>query len=369
MIYELTEVGIQVVPQFQVKIGEGQRFNTDIYISSPQRAVIEIKSGTSRSEVSVLRQARTQMEAVRRAFDGQVICVLVFISANETFSLHKKDDDWLDVVVVSGFDQAAGAAEAIRERLFLSLPAGRLAMLNREQLSDNLPETGPLSDVLVNFRTRIADDAFQVLRLEAAGFFSEYLSGHYTTSALCVGRMLEFMVYTLAKAWSVPVNKRTIQLLENLEGKFNNLSKAMVEYAYAESSSEKENAKNILHKDIAGFTASVTHAAMSLHEPHEKIDTEYPINIQSILRDIRKRYAHNEVVRNQSDILVRGSLITDVLKMRNRAAHADSSGIRTEYSQGDIDGMLENLRTILWHLGHIADAIYGEQIHGDTDKI
>ncbi|GGC24391.1 hypothetical protein GCM10011363_46140 [Marivita lacus] len=177
LINELTAAGVQVVPQFKVKIGEGRQFSADIFISSPQRAVIEIKSILSRSEVKVLTQARTQMEAVRKAFEDQVICIVVLISTNESSRDRVMDDDWLDVVVVYGVDGAVAAAQAIRDRLFESLPTDRLAMLSNEQLSDSLPETGPLSDVLVNFRTRIPNDAFQVLRLEAESFFREYRSG------------------------------------------------------------------------------------------------------------------------------------------------------------------------------------------------
>jgi hypothetical protein len=357
LVDALSEVGIQVVPGFRVKTGDNRWFQTDIYISSPQRAVVEIKSLGLRSARMVLSQARSQMEAVRKAFEDQVICIVVLFGSEQPKDITAEEADWLEIVAAPGEDGALVAARTIRDRLFGPIPADRLAMLSSEQLADSLPGTGPLADVLVNFRTRIPDEAFQVLRLEGENFFREYASGHYTTSALCVGRMLEFVVYTLAKAWNVPISKRTIKLLEDLEGKFNALSKSIVEYAYAESASEKEKAEGILRKEVANFNASLAESTMLLHRDHEKIDTDYPINILSILRDIRKRFARIETVRKEVDVLAKGSLIADVQSMRNRAAHADTSGTRTEYDQADIDSMLENLRAILFHLGNIADAI------------
>lgn len=357
LVDALSEVGIQVVPGFRVKTGDNRWFQTDIYISSPQRAVVEIKSLGLRSAGMVLSQARSQMEAVRKAFEDQVICIVVLIGSEQSKDITGEEADWLEVVAAPGEDGALFAARKIRDRLFAPLPADRLAMLSSEQLADPLPETGPLADVLVNFRTRISDEAFQVLRLEGENFFREYTSGHYTTSALCVGRMLEFVVYTLAKAWNVPINKRTIRLLEELEGKFNALSKSIVEFAYAESASEKEKAEAKLQTEIGDFNSSLAKSAMLLHKDHERIDTDYPINILSILRDIRKRFAKIETVRKEVDVLATGSLIAHVQSMRNRAAHADTSGTRTEYGREDIDSMLENLRSILFHLGNIADAI------------
>jgi len=357
LVEELIAAGVQVVPQFRVKVDENRQFTADIFISSPQRCVVEIKSVHFGREAELLSLARKQMTAVRAAFEDQVICFLVLVGLSGDNLPTSFEDDWLHVVAAPSGVSPAAAAQVISNRLYKSLPADRMAALSREQLTDPLTETGPLSDVLVNFRTRISEEAFEVLRLEALNFFSEYKSGHYTTSALCVGRMLEFVVYTLAKAWRVPINKRTISILEDLEGKFEALSKSMVEYAYAESSSEREKFKGKLSKDLATFSASVTNAALSAHEEHAGIEKEHPVNLQSILRDIRKRYSSIAVVRKEIDLLSDGNLVSEVLKMRNRAAHADTSGHRTEYAKVDIDVMLENLRSILFLLGNVADAI------------
>lgn len=353
---ELAAAGVQVVSDFRIKISNNRYFMADFFIPSPQRAIVEVKLMSHQPSQRILNNAINQMQVARQAFEGQVVCFLVLLNGGGRPLDRPIEEDWLSVIEVSGEEAATKAASEIRIRLYGSLPPGRLAMLSSDALTDALPETGALSDVLVNFRTRIPGEAFQLLKLEAENFFREYSSGHYTTSALCVGRMLEFVVYTLARAWRVPINKRTIKLLEDLEGKFSLLSKSIVEYAYAESASEKDKAKNILH-EIANFNSNVTSAALSLHEDHEKIDTDYPVNIQSILRDIRKRYAKIETVRKEADLLTGGDLITSVLKMRNRAAHADTSGSRTEYGKRDIDGMLDDLRAILFHLGNIADAI------------
>ena len=149
------------------------------------------------SSPRLIDKAQRFLEVSREAFDQQVTCFLVIVNERDCPSKLLSSEEWMTIIEVSGSNAVANAAAQIRDQLYTSIPAERMLQLSPAVIMDTLPEAGLLSDVLVNFRTRISPDAFEVLRSEAASFHREYSSAHYTTSALCVGRMLEFTIYTL----------------------------------------------------------------------------------------------------------------------------------------------------------------------------
>lgn len=353
----LVKESVQAIPEFHIKRDNGTSFRVDLYIASPQRAIVETKVFIKGSFNDLLRKATKNLEAARNEFDGHVVCFLVVLDQNSQIADASCDIDWMEIVIVSGFKAANTAAAEISKRLFRTIPVDKLAAITRNELNDRLNDTGVLADVLVNFRTRISQQSFQMLRLETGNFYREYESGHYTTAALCIGRTLEFIVYTLAKAWGVSINKRSIAVLAELEQKFQKLSVAIIDYAYAEGEADKTKAQNKLNQMLIEFSGSMTKSILEMHNDHQKIDTDNPITVPTILRDIKKKYQKIDTVRNEIDKLSLSDAIINNLKMRNRAAHADTSGNRTEYCKSDIDSMLENLRTILFHFGNIADAI------------
>jgi len=92
------------------------------------------------------------------------------------------------------------------------------------------------------------------LRTEPQEFVREYTSGHYTTAVLCVGRALEFVIYTLAKSWGVHVNKRTIKLLDDLESNFKSLCTVVIDYAYTENLDQKSILRDTVKRSMADFS-------------------------------------------------------------------------------------------------------------------
>jgi hypothetical protein len=272
-IEALCKAGVQAVADFKIK-AKNQHLILDTYISSPQRAIVEVKILSDNSSPRLIDKAHRLLAVSREAFDQQVTCFLVIVNERDCPSKILSSEEWMTIIEVSGSNAATNAAAQIRDQLYTSIPAERMLLLSPAVIMDTLPEAGLLSDVLVNFRTRISPDAFEVLRSEAASFHREYSSAHYTTSALCVGRMLEFTIYTLAKAWDVPINKRTIGILDDLDQRFKVLSNRIIEYAYEDCETQKYMLWDKLEKEIVNFNGSVTKAAMSLNDNHEKIYTD-----------------------------------------------------------------------------------------------
>jgi hypothetical protein len=354
-IEALCNAGVQAVSDFKIKT-KNQFLILDTYISSPQRAIVEIKMLSDNSSPRLIDKAQRFLAVSREAFDQQVTCFLVIVKERDCPSKLLSSEEWMTIIEVSGSNAVANAAAQIRDQLYTSIPAERMLQLSPAVIMDALPEAGLLSDVLVNFRTRISPDAFEVLRSEAASFHREYSSAHYTTSALCVGRMLEFTIYTLAKAWDVPINKRSIGLLDDLDQRYKVLSNRIIEYAYEDCEAQKNMLWDKLKKEILNFNGTVTNAAMSLNDNHEKIYTDFPINIEAIIRGVIKKYGRIGTVRDETKFLLEGK-IREVMDIRNRAAHADTSGSRTDYGQHQIDQMIDSLRSVLFSLGNMADAI------------
>jgi hypothetical protein len=345
--------GVQAVTQFRVRSAGGFNVELDLYITSPQRAFVEIKSGHINFE-----RTRKFMDAAYGAFEGQVVPFLVVVG-----SRGKRVDDYfadsaVEVIEVEDSSSIQQVASIISSRLYSSgSSADVLALLKPEDLSDRLDDTGPLADVLINFRTRINPDDFDVLRMEAREFVKEYTSGHYTTAVLCVGRTLEFVIYTLAKSWGVPINKRTIKLLDDLEGNFNSLCKVVIDYAYADNADQKSMLRSTVKKSMADFSRRINEATSDVYFDHDPIETEYPVNIQSILRDVKKKHSQITVVRQELEKISQQGMTTELLAMRNRAAHANTTGKRIDFSKQDVEKLIEILRSLFFSLGTVADAI------------
>jgi hypothetical protein len=354
---ELAAAGVQTVQEFAIELEDGSRIRADLYISSPQRALVEVKVLADENSHRHIEKARSQLATMRQSFDEQTIGFMVLLNQSQKTIKITFQEDWLVVVDVSGADAAATAAASIKRILYENIPSDRLSTLGQNEFFNEIPGAGRLSNVLVNFRARIDAGAFHVLTQEAESFFKEYRSGHYTASALCIGRMVEFSVYTLANAWLVPIDKSTIAIINSLEDRFKELTKSIVQYAHIDDEIIREKDLTALKKKIVSFSALVNDLSIKIHDPQEVIETTYKINVESILRDIKRRYKYIETVGNEIDILLSDSSIRQLLDKRNRAAHADMSGTRTEFKMQDIDDMIEKLRTVFLRLGNIADAI------------
>jgi hypothetical protein len=214
-------------------------------------------------------------------------------------------------------------------------------------------KVGDLNNVVSSLAKLVNRDEFEVLNTEISEFYAEIESEHYTAGALRIGRTLESVIYVLARAWEVPVNKVTVKIIEDLQDGLNKLSNLLIEYGNSEGG-EKVRTKQNVENQSDRLLAKVSKAARDIDEEHDLTDSIVPINIDSLLRDIKKKFGCHEAIREELEVLISKNLVSDLLKQRNRAAHADTSGNSIEFTKSEIEKMIANIREILFRLVNIA---------------
>jgi hypothetical protein len=110
-------------------------------------------------------------------------------------------------------------------------------------LGKSVPASDLFLDVLVSMRSILSPEQFEVLEHELAAFSEEYRHEHYTACGLRIGRTLEHVVYALARAWGVSINRTTLQVLSGLNGSFDQLSQVLIAYATADESEKARRKK------------------------------------------------------------------------------------------------------------------------------
>jgi hypothetical protein len=86
-------------------------------------------------------------------------------------------------------------------------------------------------------------------------------------------------------------------------------------------------------------------------------NTDVPLNVESIVRDIRKQFGRRNKVLNAVNAIINEGILRKILDVRNDAAHASTSGVRRELSKEEIDAALELLRTALFLFSNVAFAV------------
>lgn len=211
-------------------------------------------------------------------------------------------------------------------------------------------------DVLSSFQAFLGKERFKALQEEVRGFAEEFQSGHYTTAVLRIGRTLESVVYNLASSWGIVLNQPTMERIDKLNGQFDKLSKHLIYYYTSDDSQQSKNKEKL--KDVFKETNGVlTDMQMNLDENEAVIPSNNIVNIDSLLRDLKNKYAKNENVRNEVNKLIKSKLIQKLYKKRHDAAHADITGLRREFDKKEVKEISENLKEILFYLGNIHDAI------------
>ena len=94
-----------------------------------------------------------------------------------------------------------------------------------------------------------------------------------------------------------------------------------------------------------------------IHSDLHPESTDVPVNVESILRDIRKQFGRNNKVLDAINNIIDKNIVRKSLDARNNAAHASTNGVRRELSKNDIDNAVELLRTALFLFGNVAFAV------------
>jgi hypothetical protein len=211
-------------------------------------------------------------------------------------------------------------------------------------------------DVLISLKSVLNPDEFDVLKGELEAFSEEYRHRHYTACGLRIGRTLEHVVYALARAWGVNVNRTTLQILSGLDGSFDQLSQAIINYATSESE-QKVAIKKAVQEQLENVSRGLWKLVFELDSDLRPENTEVPINVESILRDIKKQFRRRAKVLNAINAIIESQIIRKILESRNAAAHASTSGARRELTRSDIDNSVELLRTALMLFTNVAFAV------------
>jgi hypothetical protein len=211
-------------------------------------------------------------------------------------------------------------------------------------------------DVLVSLKSVLNPVQFEVLERELSAFSEEYLHEHYTACGLRIGRTLEHVVYALACAWGVRVNRAALQVLSDLENSFEQLSRAVVDYATTDED-EKVGRKKSVQRQYEIVISKLTKLIFDLDSDKLPKSTDVPVNVESIVRDIRKQFGRRNKVLNSVNVIINDNLLRRILDVRNEAAHASTSGERRELSKDEIDAAVELLRTALFLFGNVAFAV------------
>lgn len=392
---EIKKLGLPCVLDFQVKSLSGKQIIVDMYVPMPQRTFIEVLP-INASNVNQINSAIERINAVKSAFRSEVLAILVVV-----FDKDKPPQPIQipDPVVCLKFPTSLltpdypKIARRIVERVQLAGKfsaewllgeftdinihhADKLSKISRKicdidtniDILQDIPEydqiflytlnkLGPFSDVLVNFHSCIPEQSVHELYDELLQFYNEYKSEHYTTAALCVGRTLELVIYTIARGWDVQINKYTNKTLNMLEEKFRLLEKSVINCAYSENEN-RLNELSTVRTRLKEFSDSVEKASNDLESPEfGNFSKKEIIKTQTILREIKRKYSGIEIVRITMKELEDGKEVANLLEKRNRAAHASATGDRIEFSKEDVDDMIESLRAILFSLGNVADSI------------
>ena len=134
------------------------------------------------------------------------------------------------------------------------------------------------------------------------------------------------------------------------------MSQVLIAYATADESAKAR--RKMAVQDHAGkVSAKLFKLASDLDSDLRAEATGVAVNVESILRDIRRQFVRREKVLNTVDSIIKEDICRKILDVRNDAAHASTTGARRELSREEIDAAVEYLRTVLFLFGNVAFAV------------
>jgi hypothetical protein len=366
LINELERLGAFVIPQFRVP---GTHTYVDFYIASPARAFVEIKLRES-PILSDLRRMLYQLEHLRREFGGEIVPIVIV--GGEPWHSSPLTQEFRDLgVFILSLDNSAPDVSSSTycakeiQKFLMHLPYrfkgieffATKASPSRENLPSKLMSAPDIFlDVLVSLKSVLGAEQFVILEQELSAFSEEYRHEHYTACALRIGRTLEHVVYALARDWGVNVNRATLQVLSDLDNSFDQLSGAVIAYATTDEN-ERTRRMKLVQDRLVEIQKKLIRLNFDIHSDLHPKSTDVPVNVESILRDIRKQFGRNNKVLDAINNIIDKNIVRKILDARNNAAHASTNGVRRELSKNDIDNAVELLRTALFLFGNVAFAV------------
>ena len=360
----LDDFGFKFAREWGVNTLSNKKLRLDFFIHYPTRAFIEIKISTLENWDELRCQRWLDyMQSIFFDFNKQI--VPIFVAPTEVIQAMKAMPSELPIFWVDydTDDPTAGNKVATKIRnqyVHQQSPFDKVAVrrtdfdfrVEREDVSETKSKVGELYDVLLSFKPLLAKHHFKTLEDEIAQFHAEFNAAHYTTAALRIGRTLEFIFYVLSIDWGVQINKLSIRKIRDLRSLFDTVEERLIDYLNADQK-EKPKFKKILQKQNTEVLVGINNLIFEIDE-HEVEDTETPINLNSLVRDIKYHFRQQQIIREEFDQIIQKKLVQRLTARRNEAAHADTSGERREFMKNDLDDMIDDLKTILFHLCNIA---------------
>ena len=194
---------------------------------------------------------------------------------------------------------------------------------------------------------------YKVLKLELIRFLKEIESNHYISSAIMIGRVLEYLSFTLSKMLNIKTETSYLSNLDELKRKFETINENALSYEEAKISNNLNKQKHYklkisqTSKDITNKLHDfVTFMDDANFEKSKKGEKSYRY-IDRLMKEILKKYRHIEGVEHVFKRLKHYNYIKSLQDIRNKAAHAPLDLKSNKISKEDIFIMLKNFVSIL----------------------
>jgi hypothetical protein len=362
LIAELNNLNIKCVSEFKLGAGKGEEFRADLMITFPTRAIVEVKNFfNENTNNATMEKLLTTFDAINRRYFGTLDFFVIDLSGNMDTSLVLEEKIKVIHVPKGEQDIALYCAKEIEKKIFKSYPLGtKKSSLNPVSKTDYFDlfniNISKFEQVLISLRAYIEPEEYKMVVSEVSELNSEITSNHYTSAALRIGRTVEYIVYTLALAWDVKINRLSSSIVDDLEQSNIQLKKLIIDYFYSSEEEKTKRKKNLKQKcqQLSNKIITLGFEIDSLDEPKE---TNQPINLQTIIRDIKRKYAHIKEAREIIDSILDDGSLQVLLQMRNSAAHARILDNHQDIDSKKIDLMIGHLQFIIFNLVSLAAII------------
>lgn len=232
-----------------------------------------------------------------------------------------------------------------------------------------------VSNILETFK-ELAPETHTVLAHEMQFLLEEFKLGHFTACAMRGGRSLEIMVYELSRRWGIDIQDATFGKLDELRKTLDRIGDLIGDYQVSANEQRKTLGEE-LEKALISLNANSMSLALAVkgEQQIQLSNTEIaPRPVVSLLKKIQKRYGHLDGTgENIRSLFVKdpgsqdGSLIARIIRIRNRAAHANTQGEMQEIDEASVRKLIDDINVMLLRLSNVGIAIQNYRPDGIVD--
>ena len=194
---------------------------------------------------------------------------------------------------------------------------------------------------------------YKILKIELVRFLKEIESNHYISSAIMVGRVLEYLSFAISKMLNIKTETSYLSNLDQLRNKFEIVNENALKFEEAKIKNDLNKQKHYktkisqTSKDISNKLHDfVTFMDDVNFEKNKKGEKTYRY-IDRLMKEILKKYRHLEGVEHVFKRINHYNYIKNLREIRNKAAHAPLDLRNNKITKEDILFMLSNFVYIL----------------------